>query len=212
MEKSMQPQVQSEQDKMVPIDTSGDPVEVTVNPEKTEEKKETKQPEVQVEQVEEQQAEAPAEETKESELEDYSQNVQKRIDKLTRKMREAERREKAAIEYAKKINDKFKAALAPILGLSIASPSYSAIKNRLVRLDKKTSSNTYRYLNSNINDKQYILYYSYLFGFAGLDGVAKEIEAVVEQNNRNKRISFLLNDKEEQQYKDKPKNYIATIR
>ena len=70
MEKSMQPQVQSEQDKMVPIDTSGDPVEVTVNPEKTEEKKETKQPEVQVEQVEEQQAEAPAEETKESELED----------------------------------------------------------------------------------------------------------------------------------------------
>ena len=106
----MQPQVQSEQDKMVPIDTSGDPVEVTVSPEKTEEKKETKQPEVQVEQVEEQQAEAPVEETKESELEDYSQNVQKRIDKLTRKMREAERREKAAIEYAKKINDKFKAA------------------------------------------------------------------------------------------------------
>ena len=106
----MQPQVQSEQDKMVPIDTSGDPVEVTVNPEKTEEKKETKQSDVQVEQVEEQQAEAPAEETKESELEDYSQNVQKRIDKLTRKMREAERREKAAIEYAKKINDKFKAA------------------------------------------------------------------------------------------------------
>ena len=43
MEKSMQPQVQSEQDKMVPIDTSGDPVEVTVNPEKTEEKKETKE-------------------------------------------------------------------------------------------------------------------------------------------------------------------------
>ena len=109
MEKSMQPQVQSEQDKMVPIDTSGDPVEVTVNPEKTEEKKETKEAEVQVEQVQEQ-AEAPTEETKESELEDYSQNVQKRIDKLTRKMREAERREKAAIDYAKKINDKFKAA------------------------------------------------------------------------------------------------------
>ena len=28
MEKSMQPQVQSEQDKMVPIDTSGDPVDI----------------------------------------------------------------------------------------------------------------------------------------------------------------------------------------
>ena len=37
MENSMQEQTQN--DKMVPIDTSGDPVEVTVNPEKTEEKK-----------------------------------------------------------------------------------------------------------------------------------------------------------------------------
>ena len=42
----MQPTVQSEQDKMVPIDTSGDPVEVEV---KEEEKKES-EPEVQVEQ------------------------------------------------------------------------------------------------------------------------------------------------------------------
>ena len=33
MEKSMQPQVQSEQDKMVPIDTSGDPVEIEVKEE-----------------------------------------------------------------------------------------------------------------------------------------------------------------------------------
>jgi len=100
-------------------------------------------------------------------------------------------------------NDKFKAALAPILGLSIASPTYSAIKNRLVRLDKKTSSNTYRYLNSSTSDKKYVLYYSYLFGFAGLEGVAKEIELVIEQNNRNTRILFLLNNKKEQQYKDK---------
>ena len=47
MEKSMQPTVQSEQDKMVPIDTSGDPVEVEL---KDEEAKEENKEEVQVEQ------------------------------------------------------------------------------------------------------------------------------------------------------------------
>jgi phenylalanyl-tRNA synthetase alpha subunit len=43
------------------------------------------------------------EEKKETEdnLQEVSQNVQKRIDQLTRKMREAERREKAAIDFAK---------------------------------------------------------------------------------------------------------------
>jgi hypothetical protein len=46
----------------------------------------------------------PAKEAKESEtgeLKDYSEGVKKRIDKLTSKLREAERREQAAIEYAK---------------------------------------------------------------------------------------------------------------
>jgi len=90
----MQPTVQSEQDKMVPIDTSGDPVEIEV---KEDEKKEG---EVQVEQ--ESQVET-KEGKKEEELEEYSQSVKRRIDKLTRKMREAERREQAAIEYAKQI-------------------------------------------------------------------------------------------------------------
>jgi len=37
------------------------------------------------------------------ELEDYSEGVQRRIAKLTKKMREAERREAAALEYAKKV-------------------------------------------------------------------------------------------------------------
>ena len=95
----MQPTVQSEQDKMVPIDTSGDPVEIEV---KEDEKKED---EVQVEQ--EPQVET-KEEKKEEELEEYSQSVKRRIDKLTRKMREAERREQAAIDYAKKIQEENK--------------------------------------------------------------------------------------------------------
>ena len=41
-------------------------------------------------------------------LEEYSKGVQTRIAKLTRKMREAERREQAAIEYAKSVEEKRK--------------------------------------------------------------------------------------------------------
>ena len=41
-------------------------------------------------------------------LEEYSKGVQSRIAKLTRKMREAERREQAAIEYAKSVEEKRK--------------------------------------------------------------------------------------------------------
>jgi len=98
MENSMQ--VQSQNDKLVPIDTSGDPVEVEL---KEEEKKEEQvtEPEIQVE-------EEPKQEAKEEELEEYSQSVKRRIDKLTRKMREAERREQAAIEYAKKVQEENK--------------------------------------------------------------------------------------------------------
>ena len=38
-------------------------------------------------------------------LEDYSKGVQARIAKLTRKMREAERREQAALDYAKGVEE-----------------------------------------------------------------------------------------------------------
>jgi hypothetical protein len=42
-------------------------------------------------------------EEQKKELEDYSEGVKRRIAKLTKKMREAERREAAALEYAKKV-------------------------------------------------------------------------------------------------------------
>ena len=98
MENSMQEQTQN--DKMVPIDTSGEAVEVELNEEGQKEEK-VVEPEIQVE-------EAPKQEGKEEELEEYSQSVKRRIDKLTRKMREAERRELAAIEYAKKVQQENK--------------------------------------------------------------------------------------------------------
>ena len=98
MENSMQEQTQN--DKMVPIDTSGEAVEVELNEEGQKEEK-VVEPEIQVE-------EAPKQEGKEEELEEYSQSVKRRIDKLTRKMREAERRELAAIDYAKKVQQENK--------------------------------------------------------------------------------------------------------
>lgn len=43
------------------------------------------------------------EEKSDSDHEEYNNSVQKRIDKLTKKMREAERREQAALEYAQNV-------------------------------------------------------------------------------------------------------------
>lgn len=50
--------------------------------------------------------EAKKQEALSQELDNVSENVQKRIAKLTAKMREAERREQAAIEYARSVNAK----------------------------------------------------------------------------------------------------------
>jgi hypothetical protein len=97
MEKSMQ-QVQSENEKMVPIDTSGESVEVELKDEKEKEQN-TKQESNEI--VVEQESETKKGDS--DELDQYSESVKKRIDKLTKKMREAERREQAAIEFAEKM-------------------------------------------------------------------------------------------------------------
>ncbi len=99
-------------DKTVDIDTSGPEVDVTVDEPKVEEvietKEETSAPEqetVKEETVKEIKKEQKQDDSK---LEDYSKGVQSRIAKLTRKMREAERREEAAIQYAQAIENKRK--------------------------------------------------------------------------------------------------------
>ena len=85
------------EDPKVDIDTSGPEVDVVVPEEKAEEVVETKEQET-VKEVETKETETKKED--DSKLEDYSKGVQSRIAKLTRKMREAERREQAATEYA----------------------------------------------------------------------------------------------------------------
>ena len=94
-----------EEKKTVDIDTSGPEVDVTIEETKDESVVETEAPKEETTQQETVKEETVKEIKKEqkaddSKLEDYSKGVQSRIAKLTRKMREAERREAAAVEYA----------------------------------------------------------------------------------------------------------------
>ena len=113
------------EEKMVDIDTSGPGAEVELPEEKTPEteievsnektenntesndsaKESSEQSTVQAseEGTKDQETEKKVDEEKKKELEDYSEGVKRRIAKLTKKMREAERREAAALEYAKKV-------------------------------------------------------------------------------------------------------------
>ena len=89
----------------VDLDTSGPEVDVDLPEEK--EEKVVEAGTTEQETVKEVKQEEPVEEKKDDEkLEDYSKGVQSRIAKLTRKMREAERREQAAVEYAQAVEKK----------------------------------------------------------------------------------------------------------
>ena len=95
METTMQPQ-EATKEPMVELDTGGNAVDVELKQEK----------EVQVEEQKEEKVEQRKEvvkEVKKDEREEYSKDVQKRIDRMTYKIREAERREKEALEFAKKV-------------------------------------------------------------------------------------------------------------
>ncbi len=94
-------------EKQVDLDTSGPEVDVILEESKEEAVVDTAPETKEQETVEE----VKTEETKkedDSKLEEYSKGVQSRIAKLTRKMREAERREAAAVEYANSLEKKRK--------------------------------------------------------------------------------------------------------
>src|SRR5210317_432426 len=109
--------MQQEENKTVDIDTSGPGAEIELE----NDSKETETPEVETsaeetktevveEQPEETKVESKEEAPKEDELKDYSESVQKRIAKLTKKWREAERQKDEALHYAKSVlTDKEKA-------------------------------------------------------------------------------------------------------
>ena len=99
-----------EEKKTVDIDTSGPGADIDIEEKKDEaviEQPEQENTEQGTDKTFENERETKLEEKKEDEkLEDYSKGVQARIAKLTRKMREAERREKAATEYAQAVEAK----------------------------------------------------------------------------------------------------------
>ena len=115
-------------DPQVDIDTSGPDVDINLPEEKeettggindiqVEEKTTEQETEKEIDKTFENERETkleeggevePKEEKQDDKLEDYSKGVQSRIAKLTRKMREAERREKAAVEYARAVEERRK--------------------------------------------------------------------------------------------------------
>jgi len=130
--------------KTVDIDTSGPGADVELPEEKVTETVETVEPEKQVEEkVEEKQEtsdekqetkveekqETTEEEKPKEELEQYSEGVQKRISKLTKKWREAERQKEAALDYAKGVQTEHNTLKTKMAKLE---PSYvTAVENRV---------------------------------------------------------------------------------
>ena len=103
-----------DEEKTVDIDTTGPGADVEIKEEKEEELKPVEEPVKETEEkvheprtteqepeVKEEKPEEKTEEKPKEELEQYSEGVQKRISKLTKKWREAERQKEAALDYAK---------------------------------------------------------------------------------------------------------------
>jgi len=134
------------EEKTVDIDTSGPGADIELPEEKvteTTETTETVEPEKQVEEKievvetkEEEKQETKTDEKQETsdekpkeELEQYSEGVQKRISKLTKKWREAERQKEAALDFAKGVQTEHKTLQTKMAKLE---PSYvNAVENRV---------------------------------------------------------------------------------
>ena len=86
----------SQAEALVPLDTDGEEVEIELEEANTEAAPEVEEEAVELEEIEEPKAE-------DTEHDEYSKGVQKRIDKLTAKLREAERREQAATDFASNV-------------------------------------------------------------------------------------------------------------
>jgi hypothetical protein len=127
---TMQTEITSAQkDKMVDLDTSGEGAEIeledkshgTVKPDiyeevKTEEKDPLK-PEVQEEQ--------------QGEMDQYSDKVKKRIDKMTWKLREAEREKEAAFVYAQNVQKELSEAKKKTFDIDKGYMSESEVRNKM---------------------------------------------------------------------------------
>ena len=139
------PEENKKVEEMVDIDTSGPEVEVNIEETKENENNETinndnksddtlskpdEQLDIRVDEDDKEPVAEKKEETKKEELEQYSDGVQKRIAKLTKKWREAERQREAALEYAKGVQDEHSKLKTKVSNLE---PSYvNAMEGRVV--------------------------------------------------------------------------------
>ena len=100
--------MQEEKENMVDIDTSGPGADIELPEEKQEDVVETKEdsssaPQESTDKTVEASDEKPEAKEQKDELQDYSKDVQRRIAKLTKKWREAERQKDEAIKYAETV-------------------------------------------------------------------------------------------------------------
>jgi len=177
----------NEENKTVDIDTSGPEVDVELENESTE----NETPEIETAQAEETKTEVveqpeekieTKETPKEDELEKYSDSVQKRIAKLTKKWREAERQKEEALHYAKSVlTEKEKAEQK----LSKIEPSFlktteDGIKSGLESAKAKlAAAREAGDINAEVEAQSLISEYAYK--------QAKFIEAKTEQEEFNKQ-------------------------
>jgi len=137
MPEDKEQKIEDKEPKTVDIDTSGPGADVELPEEKVTEAVETveqveEKPEEKVEEKPEEKVEEKPEASDEKpkeELEQYSEGVQKRIAKLTKKWREAERQKEAAIDYAKGVQTEHYTLKTRMAKLE---PSYvTAVENRV---------------------------------------------------------------------------------
>jgi hypothetical protein len=131
------PEAEENKQELVDIDTSGPGAEIEIDEpkEKVEVVNETVEEETKpveaTEETKEEKKEASDEkQDKKEELEDYSEGVKKRIAKLTKKWREAERQKEAALEYAKGVKVEQETLKSK---LSTIEPNYvTAMEGRVI--------------------------------------------------------------------------------
>ena len=176
-----------EENKTVDIDTSGPEVDVELENDSNE----TETPEVEAQQetevVEqpEEKVEAKKEETKkepsEDELKQYSETVQKRIAKLTKKWREAERQKDEALTYAQRVMEDKKKSEAKLSKLepSFLKTTEEGIKAGLESAKAKlAAAREAGDINAEVEAQSLISEYAYK--------QAKFVEAKAEQEEINK--------------------------
>ena len=137
------PEENKNNEPMVDIDTSGPEVEVNVdekednneniennNKSDNASEKSDEQLDIQVSEEKEEPKKEETTENKKEELEEYSDGVKKRIAKLTKKWREAERQREAALEYAKGVQAEHKELASTVNRLE---PSYvNAMEGKVI--------------------------------------------------------------------------------